>query len=91
MEDKKFRMPPIGCIFWSLFFIVGGCVALYMNLFEGWHGFKQGKEAIVEGAFVFLGGLMFYRGMQGKEYRFWHKDWKTLDEEKAEKEKDSQN
>ena len=90
MGNKKFHMPPVGCIFWSLFYSIGGFAALYLNLVKGYHGYNQGKEAFFASVFIFLGGLMFYKGLREKEYRFWHKDWKSLDEEKAEKEKSSQ-
>ncbi|MGN0133585.1 MAG: hypothetical protein ACI4AO_02590 [Anaerotignum sp.] len=85
MEKKKFRVPPLGCMLLSMVLILAGCAALYFNLFQGQHGLYSSREAFIEGVFIFLGCLVFYRGMQGKEYRFWHKDWKSLDEEKAEK------
>lgn len=89
VEDKGIQMPPAGCILLSAILIGAGGAGSYLEWFGG-QIFSFRYRGIIGIVFIFLGGLMFYRGLQGKEYRFWHKDWKSLDEEKTEKEKDSQ-
>lgn len=84
-KEVQLQMPPVSCILQSAVLVFAGGAALYFNLFQGRHGISSTREAILAVLFIFLGGLVFFRRMQGKEYRYWHKDWKSLDAEKMEK------
>ena len=83
MEDKRFRMPPAGCVLLSVLLIVLGCLFGYLEWFKGYE-FGRRYHGLTGILFFLLGILVFYRGLKRKEYRFWHEDWQSLDEERLE-------
>lgn len=78
-REAQFQIPSVGCIVLSLVLILVGCILSYFVWIKGYRFSRRysGIEGII---FMLLGGAVFYRGMQGKEFRFWHKKWEPLGE-----------
>ncbi|MBQ9090674.1 MAG: hypothetical protein IJY52_00180 [Anaerotignum sp.] len=83
-ETSKLQMPSGSCILLSFLLIGIGCVFAYLEWFRGYEFGRRyrGLSGII---FLLLGGLVLYRGLQGKEFRFWHKNWQSLDHEMLER------
>ena len=64
-----------------LLFALGG-VFVYLEWFKGYE-FGRRKRGLTGVILLLLGGMVFYRGLQGKEFRFWHKNWQSFDKEFA--------
>lgn len=78
------QMPSASCILLSAVLIGIGGVFAYLEWFRGYE-FGRRYNGLTGIIFLLLGGMVFYRGMQGKEFRFWSKNWQSLDEEAMEK------
>lgn len=78
------QMPSVGCMLLSFGLLAVGGVLSYLEWFAG-YAFGRRYHGLSGIIFFLLGGLVFYRGLQGKEFRFWHKNWQSLDVEAAEK------
>lgn len=78
-EKKKFQRPPMGCILLSAALIGAGCLEFYLTQFRGFQ-FSRRYDEIFWIILILGGCLVFYRGMQGKEFRFWHEKWEPLGE-----------
>ena len=86
-EKRKFQIPSVGCILLSVVLIGFGCIFAYLEWFRGYEFGRRysGLSGII---FFMLGVMVLYRGVQGKEFRFWHKDWQPMGKEAVEKELD---
>ena len=77
-------MPSVSCILLSVALIGIGGIFAYLEWFKGCE-FGRRYRGLTGIIFFLLGGMVFYRGLQGKEFRFWHKNWQSLDVEVMEK------
>ena len=81
---SKLQMPSVSCILLSVALIGIGGIFAYLEWFKGCE-FGRRYRGLTGIIFFLLGGMVFYRGLQGKEFRFWHKNWQSLDVEVMEK------
>lgn len=81
------QIPSVSCILLSVLLFALGGVFVYLEWFKGYE-FGRRYRGLTGIILLLLGGMVFYRGLQGKEFRFWHKNWQSFDKEFAGKRKE---